>query len=527
MKIVITGIPGSGKTTVGKLLSRILKLKFIDMDEYIEQKTKLKINEIFLNYGEAYFRDMERKACKELSGLDNCVISTGGKTLLFKENINQFYSSIIITLLSKPENLIKRLNTEYKTRPLLFSNPVKSILKLYKERIPIYQKFPNKVETDDLNPEEVVKKILIDILSGREKIIQTEINNKNSSIFIKKGLSDNLSYYIHRIYKGSEIFVLMDKKISNLYGKKILENLKKNGLNPKVYIITSSERIKNLNIAKRIYSWLMSERADRSSLFISIGGGIISDLGGFIASTYHRGIKLINIPTTLLSQIDASIGGKNGVNFSRAKNQIGTIYFPEAILIDPLFLISLEKSYIKEGLVEALKAGIIGDPELFKLIKNHCFELLLKDLNLLEELICRAIHVKLSIVRKDAYEKNLRRFLNLGHTFAHALESYFNYKISHGKAVGLGLISAFKLGVLLNICSEHHLLEIKKILNNIGLPIKIKTFNILKLISLMHYDKKREGKKISFIIPRDIGKVEIKNNISMEYIKKCLKEIVT
>ena len=161
MKIVITGIPGSGKTTVGKLLSRILKLKFIDMDEYIEQKTKLKINEIFLNYGEAYFRDMERKACKELSGLDNCVISTGGKTLLFKENLNQFYSSVIITLLSKPENLIKRLDAEYKTRPLLSSNPVKSILKLYKERIPIYQKFPNKIKTDDLNPEEVVEKILI------------------------------------------------------------------------------------------------------------------------------------------------------------------------------------------------------------------------------------------------------------------------------------------------------------------------------------------------------------------------------
>ncbi|MCP2520625.1 3-dehydroquinate synthase [Candidatus Aminicenantes bacterium AC-708-M15] len=526
MKIVITGIPGSGKTTVGKLLSRILKLKFIDMDEYIEQKTGLKINEIFLNYGELYFREMERKACKELSESEDCVISTGGKTLLYKENLNQFYSFIIITLLSTPETIIKRLDVEYKTRPLLFSNPAKSILKLYKERIPIYQKFPNKIETDDLNPEEVVEKILTNILNGKERKIKTETNHKNSLIVIKKGLSNNLSSYIHRIYKGSEIFILMDKIISNLYGKKILRNLKKNGLNPKVYVITSKEKIKNLNIAKRIYSWLMNERANRSSLFISIGGGVISDLGGFIASTYHRGIKLINIPTTLLSQIDASIGGKNGINFNKAKNQIGTIYFPEAILIDPLFLISLKKSYIKEGLVEALKTGIIGDQYLYNLIKNHYYELILKDLGYLEELIYRSIKVKLSIVEKDAYERNLRKLLNLGHTFAHAFESCLNYKISHGKAVGLGLICAFKLGVLLNMCSENYLEEIKKILKNAGLPTKIANLNASEIISFMQYDKKRKGEKISFIIPRKIGEVKIKTNISINHINECLREII-
>ena len=519
-------MPGSGKTTVGRLLSKSLNLKFVDLDEYIEKKTNLRIREIFSKYGESYFRELEGKACEELAKKNDHIISTGGKTLLFKKNLNLFLSSsLIITLLCKPEKIIKRLKNGYKTRPLLSLNPSESILKIYEERISKYSNFPNKIETDNLKPEEVVKKIL-NILEGREKKFNIRVNNKDSLIFIKKGLLNNLGFYIRRIYKGKEIFILIDKKILDLYGKKILNNLRENDLEPKIYIISSKEKNKNFNKAKRIYSWLIGEKAHRSSLFLCIGGGIISDLGGFIASTYHRGMKLINIPTTLLSQIDASIGGKNGVNFEGIKNQIGTIYFPEAILIDPLFLISLKNSQMKEGVVEALKAGVIGDPELFKLIKNHCFELLFKDLNLLEELICRAIHVKLSIVRKDAYEKNLRRFLNLGHTFAHALESYFNYKISHGKAVGLGLISAFKLGVLLNICSEHHLLEIRKILNNIGLPVKIKTFDILEVISLMHYDKKREEENIPFIIPKDIGKVEIKNNISMEYIEKCLKEIL-
>ena len=144
-------MPGSGKTTVGRLLSKSLNLKFVDLDEYIEKKTNLRIREIFSKYGESYFRELEGKACEELAKKNDHIISTGGKTLLFKKNLNLFLSSsLIITLLCKPEKIIKRLKNGYKTRPLLSSNPVKSILKLYKERIPIYQKFPNKIKTDDL-----------------------------------------------------------------------------------------------------------------------------------------------------------------------------------------------------------------------------------------------------------------------------------------------------------------------------------------------------------------------------------------
>jgi 3-dehydroquinate synthase len=236
-------------------------------------------------------------------------------------------------------------------------------------------------------------------------------------------------------------------------------------------------------------------------------------------------MPLVNVPTTLLGQIDAGIGGKNGINFGDGKNQIGSFYFPEKVLIDPMFLATLSIKQMREGLVESLKAGVIGDRVLFQTIKDNPRDLLFKDLFLLEEVIKKAIELKVKVVSLDPWEKNQRKILNLGHTFAHALESLYKYKkFTHGEAVGLGMLCAVKMGIMLKITSPGILAGIKNILRQWKAPINVKALDAARALSLMSYDKKRKGKSLSFILPLKIGSVEIKDDIDDKIVLESLKE---
>lgn len=547
MNIVLTGMMGVGKTTVGKMLAQKLNLEFLDLDEYIEKKIRLKVSQIFMKYGESHFRRLEKKFCKEIALKRNIVISTGGKTLLERENLHVFSSwGVIITLLSSPDRILRRIQREKNERPLLASHQSEKFYKIYRKRKPNYLNLPNKIDTTFLNKEEVVEEIL-KLIKGQVKLgspddrfpaisgeayqpivkrLEMNAGGKKSSVIVKKGLTDDIGSCLKDIIEEKRVFILSDKKVFGIHGKKLLKELERANLKSSVFLLHPGERQKNLKTTEKIYYWLLIEKATRSSVLVSFGGGVVSDLGGYTASTFHRGLKLVNIPTTLLSQIDACIGGKNGINLKEAKNQIGTFYFPSLILIDPLFLISLDPRYMKEGIIEALKAGIIGDRKLFQIIKKNASQLLLKDLKLLEEVIKRAIEVKLNIVRQDPFEKGIRRILNLGHTFGHALEGYFNYgQITHGQAVGLGMICASKMGMLMNIAKENILSEIKEILKGMKTPLCLENLDISKILSLMEFDKKRKEDRISFIIPKRIGEVVTRRNVNKNIIAESLREI--
>jgi len=517
---------GVGKTTIGKKLAQKLDFEFVDIDEYIERKFQLKIPQIFFTHGESYFRMLEEEFSQELAQKRSTVISTGGKTLLYRKNLNYLSSSgIVITLLASPDNILKRIQLEKNKRPLLDSFPAKRFCEIYRKRKHRYLNLPNRIDTSHLSEEKVVEKIL-KLIKGKKRKFDMKIEEKKSSLIVKRGIINDLSSHLKDFIQEKRVFVLSDETVFAIYRKELICELDKARLKYSIFLLSQGERHKNLKTVEKIYRWLFENKAARSSLFISFGGGVVSDIGGYVASTFHRGLNLVNVPTTLLSQIDASIGGKNGVNLKEAKNQFGTFYFPSLVLIDPLFLVSLDHRQMKEGIIEALKAGIIGDEELFRIIKNNPRGLLSKDMKLLDKVIMRAIKVKLNIVNQDPYEKKERKFLNLGHTFGHALESYSNYrKITHGQAVGLGMICACKMGTLLNISSENILSEIKNILSEMKSPIKLRDLEVSKIISLMEYDKKRTNNRVSFVIPRRIGEVLIKNNVNKNIIFESLKEI--
>ena len=525
MNIVITGMMGVGKTTVGRELAQRLSLRFLDLDSYIEEMTGLEIPDIFARYGESRFRKLEQEACRRIAKEKDLIIATGGGTLLDRENLNLLSSSgIVITLLSSPEEALRRLRSEYLNRPLLTPDPEDNFIKLYREREPYYLRLPNRIDTTNLSPVKVVEEIL-KILKGEEKVLEITLEGKRSPVLIRRGAIEDIGLYIEDILKEKRVFILSDETVFPIYKKKLLNGLKRANIDHSVFLIPPGEREKNLETAEKLYSWLIKEKANRSSLLIAFGGGVITDLGGYVASTFHRGINLVNVPTTLLAQIDAGIGGKNGVNLGEAKNQIGTFYFPGLVLIDPLLLISLDPSNMREGMIEALKAGVIGDEGLFELIRREYERVLLKDFGLLEELIIRAVRVKVDIVSRDPFEKNERRVLNLGHTFGHALEGYSDYEISHGQAVGLGMISAAKLGMILGVTQEGVLVELKKVLKGMGVPTYLRDGDPAEIVSIMEYDKKRRGKKLSFIIPKRIGKVVIMEDVGREDIIESLKEI--
>jgi shikimate kinase/3-dehydroquinate synthase len=526
MKIILTGMMGVGKTAVGKKLAERIDFSFLDLDKHLEKKTRLKVSEIFSRFGEARFRQMEREACKELSVMNNVVISTGGRTLLDKKNLSQLErSGIIITLLCTPEKILSRIKDDQEQRPLLACDSKEALNKIYNEREHQYLKLPNKLDVTHLKPEEVVEEIM-KLINGEESRLEIIAGEKRSAVFIRRGIIDDIGAFLKDIYQVKKAFILSDEEVFSLYGERFTRGLLEADIEGDIFLLPPGERQKNLGVVKKMYAWLQEKGATRSAVFISFGGGVISDIGGFVASTFHRGMRLVNIPTTLLSQVDASIGGKNGVNLGEIKNQIGTFYFPAFVAIDPLLLTTLGPKKMQEGLIEALKAGVIADNDLFMLIKDHVPELMLKDLRLLEQVIIRAVKVKSKVVTQDPYDNNARATLNLGHTFGHALEGFYKFsRLSHGQAVGLGMICASKLGMLLRKTSEDLLPEFKEVLTKLKAPTRIKNMDASGILSLMQFDKKRKEGKMWFVVPKKIGETLIIKGVNKKYILESLKEI--
>jgi 3-dehydroquinate synthase len=269
---------------------------------------------------------------------------------------------------------------------------------------------------------------------------------------------------------------------------------------------------------------LYEEKFGRDTLLISIGGGTVGDVAGFVASTYMRGIPLIHIPTTLLSAVDSSIGGKTGINFDEAKNLIGTFYHPALVLIDTNFLKSLPENELISGFGEIIKYSYLTDGDLYSFLLSEYELLLRKDLNFLEKIICESIKIKSAVVLKDENEKTgLRKILNFGHTFAHAFESNSAYKLSHGKAVIAGMISALFLSSEIGLINEKQLNYMLELPLKFNSSIRLNNLNERELLRLMEYDKKNREGKIKFVQIKDFGEILIDINADRKLIYKALK----
>ena len=361
----------------------------------------------------------------------------------------------------------------------------------------------------------------------KSKEILVKTSNKNYSIFIGSQIIKNLS----RIFKNKKMnftkcLIILDTNIPKKYVLNIKKNLKINKIY--IYKFVSNEKNKNFKSVNKILRYLFDHNFSRNDTLISVGGGITGDVAGFAASIYKRGLKFINIPTTLLSQLDSSIGGKTGINTSKGKNLIGSFYQPDLVISDTSFLKSLPKREIICGYGEMLKHSLISSKKNFSFLNKSKNKIINLKNPYIEKAIVESCKIKKNVVQKDEREKNYRKVLNLGHTFAHAYEASLGYsnKLNHGEAVILGINSALNFSYQNNILNESEFFLISKHIKDLKIKINLKKFfkkkDIKKIIRFMKTDKKNYNEKINLILLKRIGKPTINNSFNPKKIQLFL-----
>ncbi|QJC28746.1 3-dehydroquinate synthase [Enterobacteriaceae endosymbiont of Plateumaris consimilis] len=334
--------------------------------------------------------------------------------------------------------------------------------------------------------------------------------------------------YLFSSFKyGDQTMIITNQKIFTLYFKKLSDILKNIGIKVDYIILPDGEKYKTLTTMNIIYSSLLKKLHNRDTTLISLGGGVIGDMTGFAASNYQRGVKLIHIPTTLLSQVDASIGGKTAVNHRLGKNMIGSFYQPNSVIIDLNYLNTLSKREFSSGMAEVIKYSIIFDNIFFDWLEKNIEKLLNLDKQSINYCVYKCCVFKSKIVSKDENENNQRVLLNLGHTYGHAIESEINYDGTwlHGEAISVGIIMACITAEKLNLFNKHDTLRIINLLKKCNLPVQNPKFmNTKKYLKYMFLDKKVHNNKINLVIPIKIGKVIISNNINKDVISDSIKQ---
>jgi 3-dehydroquinate synthase len=497
MHLFLYGPPGAGKSTIGKLLAENLKLPFIDLDRVIETNAGMSILQIMEEQGETAFRDLETSALKALcfpfpmgegKGVRDAIIALGGGALLRGGNraLAEASGNILILMAELP-TLLERLQREADKRPLLAGGLKTKIASLLEERREHYNSFPLKIHVDGKTAEQNVHQAQVAL--GRHHL------SAMGEYDVIVGQIANLPY--------ANPVIVTDENVAKFHLEKIKGAL---GQDANSIVLPAGEEYKNLETVSRLWKSFLENGLDRKSTVIALGGGVIGDLAGFAASTYMRGIDWVAIPTTLLAMVDASLGGKTGFDLPEGKNLIGSFHPPRLVLADPSLLSTLPEREFRSGMAEVVKHGIIADPELFALcgrgmewIKNN-----------LDEIVKRAMAVKIGIIEDDPYEKGIRAALNLGHTVGHAVELVSGFTLRHGEAIAIGM--AVEAGYAARVgLAAHGLVEaVEGSLAALGLPIQIpEDLPKDEIIRAMRADKKKRAKSIRFALPVEIGRVEL------------------
>jgi len=351
-----------------------------------------------------------------------------------------------------------------------------------------------------------------------KKKIQVSLNNNSYEVSIKEGIINSIGEELDRIgiNRDRKILIISNKEISNLFGEKVINSLKKYNFRADIYNIKAGESFKNLASLSDIYNTAFEVGLDRNSLMVALGGGIVGDVTGFAAATWLRGIEYIQIPTTLLSMVDSSVGGKTAVNHPKGKNLIGAFYQPKAVFIDPETLFTLPRREFKAGMAEVIKYGIIKDKVLFEYLENdkNRDKILNLENQSLIKIINNSIQTKACIVSEDEKENGIRAILNYGHSFGHVIENLCGYgEYLHGEAISIGMKIAGDIAIDKNLWLKEDSLRQNNLIESYGLPIQTPKIKKDEVVTILMGDKKVRNGKMRFILPKKIGEVDIFNDV--------------
>jgi len=539
--IFLVGLMGAGKTTIGRLLARKLNRRFVDSDHEIEARTGATIPWIFEIEGEACFRKREADVIRDLSAQDGLVLATGGGAVLNpKSRAYLAERGTVIYLRASIGSILQRTSHD-KNRPLLqTADPRAKLEELLEQRDPLYREIADLViDTGRPNVQSMVQTIL-DQLAAQENArarrlartamneqaqqhltLNVDLGERSYPIVIGPGLLDDGALLARHI-QGQKVAIVTNTTVAPLYLERVAGHLRGAGREVVEIVLPDGEEHKNWQSLNLVYDALLQAKCDRKTTLVALGGGVIGDLTGFAASSYMRGVPFVQIPTTLLAQVDSSVGGKTGINHPLGKNMIGAFYQPRAVLADTATLDTLPARELAAGLAEVIKHGAILDAAFFDWIEANVEQLIKRDPQALAHAIARSCEIKAEVVRKDEREGGLRAVLNFGHTFGHAIENGLGYgEWLHGEAVGCGMVMAADLSARLGLIDPASVERVRALVRAAGLPASAPDLGEARWIELMAVDKKNEGGEIRFILLKPLGSPAI-TTAPLEHLRSTL-----
>jgi 3-dehydroquinate synthase len=413
----------------------------------------------------------------------------------------------VLCLAASKESLLNRLGSAEGERPLLTGDLVERLDNLLSARAGHYSEFPLHIETDGLSSAEIAWAAQV-----RLGAFHVRGMGAGYDVRVQPGGLVGLGEALRSRSLRGPVAVVTDHTISGLYADQTCDALHRAGFEVSLVALPAGEQHKTLDSVAQLWESFTRARLERSSTVVALGGGVVGDLAGFAAATYLRGVAWVAVPTTLLAMVDASLGGKTGFDLPSGKNLVGAFHPPRLVLADPQVLLSLPKEELRSGMAEVVKHGIIGDPELFRLC-SLVWEAVLADL---DEIVRRAMSLKVRVIQADPYEQGLRAALNLGHTLGHAIEQASSYGVRHGEAVAIGIVAAARLAEQLGIAEAGLSMEICSVLQRLDLPIEIPPdLNHSSIRAAIGLDKKRRGGRVGFVLPVRVG--EVRTGVDVGY----------
>jgi 3-dehydroquinate synthase len=538
--IWLVGMMGAGKSAVGRALARRLGRPFYDADAEVEARSGLRVAELFAREGEAGFRRREREAIEALAGRPAVVALGGGAVSQPGARERLAASGRLVWLRARPETLLERVG-EAAERPLLAGLGAEARLARLREllaaREPHYAAADLALETDGREVEALAEELAARLSPERERAagpgrrqrgdrgaagdgeegraairersVPVALGERSYDVRIGWGTLPGLGAAVAEL-RPSRALLVSVPPVDRRYGAAALRSLRGAGLRTARSVVPDGDRTKNLGQVAKLYEAFLDAGADRSSVVVALGGGMVGDLAGFAAATLLRGMRFVQVPTTLLAMIDSSVGGKTGVNLRRGKNLVGAFHQPRLVWVDASLLRSLPRRVLAAGMAEVIKHGAIRDAALFERLEGDLERVMsLEDPELVLEVLERAVAVKTVVVAEDEREAGVRVLLNFGHTLGHAVEALRGYRgVLHGEAVAMGMVFAARRSEALGIAPEGTADRLAALLRRAGLPTELPAFPRRAYLAALRVDKKRQDARLRFVVLKGIGEAD-------------------
>ena len=533
--VVLVGLMGAGKTSIGRRLAARLGLPFRDADAEIELAAGCTIPELFERYGEHDFRDGERRVIRRLLAGDPLVLATGGGAYMDPSSRATIRAdAVAIWLRCTLPTLVRRVSSR-NNRPLLRDgDPAELLERLMRVRHPVYAEADLIVDCGDEHPEVTTAKVHAALLAWRKpRRLHVGLASGGYDVVIGRDVLARAGALLSPVLPQKRAVVVTDEVVAPLHLGTLMQGLAATGFEASSVTVPPGERSKSMASYGALVDALLDRGVERQTAVIALGGGVVGDLAGFAAATTLRGLPFVQAPTTLLAQVDSSVGGKTGINTRHGKNLAGAFHQPRLVLADTGALETLPPRELRAGYAEIAKAGLIGDPGLWAWCEQHGAAVVGGDAEAQAEAVMRACAFKAAVVGEDEREEKPndgRALLNLGHTFGHALEAELGYTgaLLHGEAVAIGCALAFRLSARLGLCDEADTARVERHLDAVGLPTAVAMLNrrltAAQLIAHMRRDKKARDGRMRFVLVRGIGQAFTSSDVAEQDVVDLLRE---